>query len=49
MILTVTGVSKWFGDPPARTEALRDVSFSVEHDFGCGAIDWRGGYKNAGA
>ena len=32
MILTVTGVSKWFGDPPARTEALRDVSFSVEHN-----------------
>ena len=32
MILTVTGVSTWFGDPPARTEALRDVSFSVEHN-----------------
>ncbi len=23
--------------------------FSLEHDFGCGAIDFRGGYKNAGA
>lgn len=22
---------------------------SLEHDFGCGAIDFRGGYKNAGA
>jgi putative ABC transport system ATP-binding protein len=32
VILTVTGVSKWFGDPPARTDALRDVSFSVEHN-----------------
>ena len=32
MILTVTGVSKWFGDPPARTDALRDVSLSVEHN-----------------
>ena len=32
MILNVTGVSKWFGDPPARTDALRDVSFSVEHN-----------------
>jgi phage major head subunit gpT-like protein len=25
------------------------VSFSVELDFGCGAGDWRGGWKNAGA
>lgn len=25
------------------------VSFTVEEDFGCGAVDWRGGYKNAGA
>jgi putative ABC transport system ATP-binding protein len=32
VILNVTGVSKWFGDPPARTDALRDVSFSVEHN-----------------
>ena len=32
MILSVAGVSKWFGDPPARTDALRDVSFSVEHN-----------------
>jgi putative ABC transport system ATP-binding protein len=32
VILNVAGVSKWFGDPPARTDALRDVSFSVEHN-----------------
>ena len=25
------------------------MAFSLEHDFGCGAIDFRGGYKNAGA
>jgi ATP-dependent protease ClpP protease subunit len=25
------------------------MAFSVEHDFGCGAIDYRGAYKNAGA
>lgn len=25
------------------------VSFTVEEDFGCGAIDWRGGFRNAGA
>lgn len=25
------------------------VGYSVEEDFGCGATDWRGGYKNAGA
>lgn len=25
------------------------MAFSIEHDFGCGAIGFRGGYKNAGA
>ena len=25
------------------------VSFTVEEDFGCGAVDWRGGWKNPGA
>lgn len=38
--------------PRFRTEepfGRQGVSFTVEHDFGCGAIDWRGGYRNAGA
>jgi ATP-dependent protease ClpP protease subunit len=25
------------------------MAFSVEHDFGCGAVGFRGGYKNAGS
>ncbi len=32
MILSVTGVSKWFGEAPARTDALRDISFNVDHN-----------------
>lgn len=32
MILSVEGVSKWFGEPPARTDALREVSFTVEYN-----------------
>lgn len=28
---------------------VQGVGYSVEEDFGCGATDWRGGYKNAGA
>lgn len=32
-------------DDPFGTQG---VSYSLEHDFGCGAIDFRGTYKNAG-
>jgi phage major head subunit gpT-like protein len=28
---------------------VQGIGLSLEHDFGCGAIDFRGGYKNAGA
>jgi len=28
---------------------VQGIRYSVERDFGCGAIDFRGGYKNAGA
>lgn len=28
---------------------VQGTSMTLEHDFGCGAIDWRGGYRNAGA
>ena len=33
-------------DTPFGTQGVR---FSIERDFGCGAVDWRGGFKNAGA
>ncbi len=32
MILSVESVSKWFGEAPARTDALRNVSFSVDYN-----------------
>ena len=32
MLLEVAGVTKWFGEGPARTPALRDISFRVEHN-----------------
>ena len=32
MILTVDRVTKWFGEEPSRTYALRDVSFAVDHE-----------------
>ncbi len=32
MILSVEGVSKWFGEPPARTDALREGSFTVDYN-----------------
>lgn len=28
---------------------VQGTSMSLEHDFGCGGIDYRGGFKNAGA
>jgi ATP-dependent protease ClpP protease subunit len=28
---------------------MQGAAWTVERDFGCGAVDWRGGYKNAGA
>jgi hypothetical protein len=38
--------------PRVRTDApfgVQGVKVSIEHDFGVGAIDYRGGYRNAGA
>src|SRR5699024_1837244 len=38
--------------PRLRTDepfGQQGVAYSVELDFGCGATDYRGGYKNAGA
>jgi hypothetical protein len=38
--------------PRIRTEepfGLQGVRMSLEHDYGCGAIDYRGTYRNAGA
>ncbi len=32
MLLEVAGVTKWFGEGPARTQALRDISFRVDHN-----------------
>ena len=32
MLLEVAGVTKWFGEGPARTPALRDISFRVGHN-----------------
>ncbi len=32
MILSVDGVSKWFGEGAARTNALREVTFRVDHN-----------------
>lgn len=46
------GLLDGYTAPRFRTETpfgIQGVSFSLEHDFGCGAIDFRGGYKNAGA
>ena len=32
MLLEVAGVTKWFGEGAARTPALQDISFQVEHN-----------------
>lgn len=28
---------------------MQGTAYTVERDFGCGPVDWRGGYRNAGA
>jgi hypothetical protein len=38
--------------PRVRTEEAfgqQGMAMSLEHDFGMGAVDYRGGYKNPGA
>ena len=39
------------GGPHTRTDSpfgIQGVKVSLEHDFGVGAIDWRGAYRNPG-
>lgn len=46
------GLLEGYTAPRFRTDTpfgVQGVSMSLEHDFGCGAIDFRGGYKNPGA
>lgn len=46
------GLLEGYAAPRFRMEdpfGVQGTKFSLEHDFGCGAIDFRGGYKNAGA
>lgn len=46
------GLLEGYGAPRFRTEepfGKQGVELSLEHDFGCGAIDYRFGYFNAGA
>ncbi|MDS9468610.1 Clp protease ClpP [Paracoccus sp. MBLB3053] len=46
------GLLDGYSAPRFRMEdpfGVQGTRFSLEHDFGCGAIDFRGGYKNAGA
>lgn len=45
------GLLEGYTAPRFRTDTpfgVQGVSMSLEHDFGCGAIDFNGGYKNAG-
>lgn len=46
------GLLEGYEAPRFRMEdpfGVQGTSLSLEHDFGCGAIDFRGGWKNAGA
>lgn len=46
------GLLDGYTAPRFRVEEVfgtQGTSMTLEHDFGCGAIDWRGGYRNAGA
>jgi|GEM_PF-1107703 len=46
------GLLDGYAAPRFRMEdpfGVQGTKFSLEHDFGCGAINFRGGYKNAGA
>ena len=48
----IYGFLDGFEAPRVRIEepfGMQGAAITVEHDFGCGAIDFRGGYKNAGA
>lgn len=52
MPVFVWGMLDGYGAPRMRIEnpfGVQGVGVSLEHDFGCGAIDFRGGYRNAGA
>jgi hypothetical protein len=46
------GLSGWLHAPRIRIDepfGTQGMGMTVEHDFGVGAIDYRGAYKNAGA
>jgi len=46
------GLLEGYTAPRFRIEepfGVQGTKFSLEHDFGCGGIDFRGGFKNAGA
>jgi hypothetical protein len=46
------GLLEGYEAPRFRIEEIfgtQGTGMTLEHDFGCGAIDWRGGYRNAGA
>jgi HK97 family phage prohead protease len=47
----VWGMLDGYNAPRLRIEnpfGVQGVAISLEHDFGCGGIDYRGGYRNAG-